>query len=382
MQEVLKYSELNVLDELKRAVYRLGFEEMTEVQRKAIPVMLTGRDLVVKAPTGTGKTFAFGIPIIQRIDPEAAHPQALILAPTRELAQQIDTELKKLAFFLPNIRSIALFGGILIQRQILALKKRPQIIVATPGRLTDHMRRRTVRLDKVTMAVCDEADEMLDMGFFKDVSDILSKLPAEKQLAMFSATITREVMDIMWLFQRDAEEITVAATEESRPKITQYSIEIPRLQKTETLFKLLKTGGYRHVIIFCNTRRMVGLLYRRLKSAGFSVEALSSDINQSARNAIMAKFKAGTLDMLVATDVAARGIDVNDVEAVFNYDVPQDNAYYLHRIGRTGRAKKEGVSFMFVEPTETLRLRDIIKYTHSDITPIKLDPSGKIEEIS
>ncbi|MBR6740691.1 MAG: DEAD/DEAH box helicase [Clostridia bacterium] len=379
--DITLYSELGVKNEIKKAVDKLGFEEMTEIQSRVIPVMLSGSDVVAKAPTGTGKTFAFGIPIVERIDPENTAPQALILAPTRELATQIQGEIRKLCAFLPDVRSIALYGGQPINQQITALKKRPQIIVATPGRLLDHIRRHTVKLAGVRIAVCDEADEMLDMGFFKDVSEILKRLPEDKQLTMFSATITREVMDIMWLFQRDSVEITVEAEADTKPKITQYSIECSGGAKTDNLVKLIKTYGYERVMVFCNTRRMTDILFHRLKEKGFSVEALSSDINQTQRTKIMNKFKAEQISVLVSTDVAARGIDVNDVDAVFNYDVPQDNAYYLHRIGRTGRAKKEGVSYVFYDFTEAGRLKDIIRYTHSDIRPAAVSSTGELVEI-
>lgn len=364
---------------MEKAMTAMGFTELTEVQLKTIPEMRSGADLVVKAPTGTGKTFAFGIPIIEQIDPEKAELQALILAPTRELAAQIHAELCRLTAYTSDIRIAVLYGGQPIGAQITLLKKRPQIVVATPGRLLDHMSRRTVKPHSVRIAVLDEADEMLDMGFFKDVSNILDKLPKDKQLAMFSATITREVMDIMWLYQRDAVEITVERAKDNEPKIKQYALRLARSEKTPMLFRLLNRFDYKRVMIFCNTKRMTERLVGDLRRQGFDADGLSSDISQSIRTKIMERFKKHQLRILVATDVAARGIDVDDVDAVFNYDVPQDNAYYIHRIGRTGRAGRQGEAFIFYDVVEFGRLKEIIRYTHSDIHPAQLTEDGLTE---
>lgn len=364
---------------MEKAMTAMGFTELTEVQRKTIPEMRSGADLVVKAPTGTGKTFAFGIPIIEQIDPEKPELQALILAPTRELAAQIHAELCRLTAYTSAIRIAVLYGGQPISAQITALKKRPQIVVATPGRLLDHMGRHTVKPHGVRIAVLDEADEMLDMGFFKDVSNILDKLPKEKQLAMFSATITREVMDIMWLYQRDAVEITVERAKENEPKIKQYALRLQHSEKTPTLFRLLNQFDYKRVMIFCNTKRMTERLVRDLSRSGFDADGLSSNISQSIRTKIMERFKKHQLRILVATDVAARGIDVDDVDVVINYDVPQDNAYYIHRIGRTGRAGRLGEAFIFYDVVEFGRLKEIIRYTHSNIHPAQLTEKGLSE---
>lgn len=364
---------------MEKAMTAMGFTELTEVQLKTIPEMRSGADLVVKAPTGTGKTFAFGIPIIEQIDPEKAELQALILAPTRELAAQIHAELCRLTAYTSDIRIAVLYGGQPIGTQITLLKKRPQIVVATPGRLLDHMSRRTVKPHSVRIAVLDEADEMLDMGFFKDVSNILDKLPKDKQLAMFSATITREVMDIMWLYQRDAVEITVERVKDNEPKIRQYAIRLARSEKTLVLFRMLNQFDYKRVMIFCNTKRMTERLVGDLRRQGFDVDGLSSNISQSIRTKIMDRFKKHQLRILVATDVAARGIDVDDVDVVFNYDVPQDNAYYIHRIGRTGRAGRQGEAFIFYDVVEFGRLKEIIRYTHSDIHPAQLTEEGLTE---
>ena len=370
---------LQISPAIARSLDELGFTTLTEIQRKAIPIMKTGTDLVAKAPTGTGKTFAFGIPLIDSVDLTLDKTQAVVLAPTRELAIQIKTEIEKLGKYVEGLRVAVVYGGQPISKQFKALKPAPHIIVGTPGRLLDHMGRKSVKTGDVKVAVLDEADEMLDMGFFKDVCKILDRMPESKQLCLFSATITREVMDLMWLYQRDAEEIEVKPVEESKPKITQYSLYMRREEKPAALKTLLKANDYERVIIFCNTRGMVARLCAELKRVGFDAEALSSDINQQQRSRIMDAFKAHEFKILVATDVAARGIDVNDVEAVFNFDIPDDNPYYLHRIGRTGRAKKEGVSYVFYDATESARLKDIIRCCKVEINPVKLCENGTLE---
>ena len=364
---------------IAKALEELGFSALTEVQQKSIPIMKSGADLVAKAPTGTGKTFAFGIPLIDKIDVSVNETQAVVLAPTRELAVQIRTELQKIGKYVEGLRTAVVYGGQPISRQFKDLKPAPHIIVGTPGRFLDHMGRKSIRLAGVKVAVLDEADEMLDMGFFKDVCKILDRMPQEKQLCLFSATITREVMDLMWLYQRDAEEIEVKPVEESKPKITQYSLYMRREEKTAALKLLLKKNQFDSAIVFCNTRGMTARLCAELKRVGYDAEALSSDVNQQQRSRIMDAFKAHDFKILVATDVAARGIDVNDVEAVFNYDIPDDNPYYLHRIGRTGRAKKEGVSYVFYDASEYARLKDIIRCCKVEISPVKLLPDGSLE---
>ena len=364
---------------IAKALEELGFSALTEVQQKSIPIMKSGADLVAKAPTGTGKTFAFGIPLIDKIDVSVNETQAVVLAPTRELAVQIRTELRKIGKYVEGLRTAVVYGGQPISRQFKDLKPAPHIIVGTPGRFLDHMGRKSIRLAGVKVAVLDEADEMLDMGFFKDVCKILDRMPQEKQLCLFSATITREVMDLMWLYQRDAEEIEVKPVEESKPKITQYSLYMRREEKTAALKLLLKKNQFDSAIVFCNTRGMTARLCAELKRVGYDAEALSSDVNQQQRSRIMDAFKAHDFKILVATDVAARGIDVNDVEAVFNYDIPDDNPYYLHRIGRTGRAKKEGVSYVFYDASEYARLKDIIRCCKVEISPVKLLPDGSLE---
>lgn len=375
------YNELPVSPEILQAVAKMGFTHMTEIQQKAIPIMLDGQEIIAKAPTGTGKTCAFGIPIIEKIDTAKTYVQALVLCPTRELCTQIVDELRELAQFKPAIKIVAVYGGQPIVKQFAHFKTNPQIVVATPGRLIDHFKRGTLKLNKVVNVVLDEADEMLDMGFFKDVRFILDKLPKEKKMAMFSATISRPVMDIGWLYQRDAVELVVLPVQESKPMITQYSMKTQGSQKLEDVVDIIRLKGYKKAILFCNTKYGTEALRGQLVTHGLNADCLNGDMMQSARGAIMAQFKAGTIDFLVATDVAARGIDVDDVDAVFNYEMPNENEYYTHRIGRTGRAKRQGISYIFYDESDQIRLRDMLKYTGSDVVPLVFDENRQLVEL-
>lgn len=370
------FSSLPVDAAILQAVEQVGFQQMTEVQSKAIPPMLKGRDVIAKAPTGTGKTCAFGIPLIQRVDTDSSDVQAIILAPTRELATQICDDLRQLTQFLPQLRTVVVYGGQSMEKQKQQLKKGAQILVATPGRLLDLMQHRLVVLSKVSMAVLDEADKMLDMGFYKDVHKILDSLKGLKQMCMFSATISREVMDIGWLYQRDPEEITVLPVQDSEPKIDQYSIQCIGREKIEIILRLMKQFEVSRAIVFCNTKYTTGMVAEQLHAQGLNTACLHGDMRQSERNKIMEQYKAGEIDILVATDVAARGIDVSDIQVVFNYDIPQENDAYLHRIGRTGRAKKEGISFVLHSKDEQKRLDNIIHYTRSHIIALEMDGWG------
>lgn len=374
----MDYRELNVPAQIHQAVERMGFTEMTEVQEKAIPPMMEGRDIIAKAPTGTGKTCAFGIPLIAGLDPEKKYPQAVVMAPTRELAQQITEDLRDLAHFYPEVRVVCVYGGANMNRQIEQLKKGPQIVVATPGRLQDHMKRRTVDLSHVETIVLDEADEMLNMGFYKDVRHILDTIKSRKRLAMFSATISREVMDIGWLYQRDAEEITVQPVEDSMPKIDQYMMLTTGRNKLADLSELIVKNGYKCVMVFCNQKYTTAMLANQMARLNFVVDCLHGDLSQAERNKIMGEFKAGNIAVLVATDVAARGIDVSEVDAVFNYDVPDSNEYYTHRIGRTGRAKHTGEAYVLYTKEEHKRVRDMLRYTRNTATPIAFDENRSI----
>lgn len=374
------FSSLPVDAAILQAVEQMGFQQMTEVQSKAIPPMLKGRDVIAKAPTGTGKTCAFGIPLIQRVDTDSSDVQAIILAPTRELATQICDDLRQLTQFLPQLRTVVVYGGQSMEKQKQQLKKGAQILVATPGRLLDLMQHRLVVLSKVSMAVLDEADKMLDMGFYKDVHKILDSLKGLKQMCMFSATISREVMDIGWLYQRDNVELTVEPVQDSQPKIRQYMLETVGRQKMADLCYILKEHDYHRVMVFCNTKYTTTSISNLLRERGFNADCLNGDMRQSERNKIMADFRAGKIEILVATDVAARGIDVEDVDAVVNYEIPLENEYYTHRIGRTGRAKKEGASYIFYSQDDLKRLRNIIRYTRSQVTELEFDENGDLVE--
>ena len=374
----MNYSELNVPEQIHKAVERMGFTEMTEVQEKAIPPMMEGKDIIAKAPTGTGKTCAFGIPLILGLDQSRNYPQAVVMAPTRELAQQITEDLQDLAHFYPDIRVVAVYGGANIQKQIEKLKKGAQIVVATPGRLQDHMNRRTVDLSHVTTVVLDEAAEMLNMGFYKDVRKILDQIKSRQRLAMFSATISREVMDIGWLYQRDAEEITVQPVEDSAPRSDQYLVLTTGRNKLADMAEIIVQKGYKRVMVFCNQKYTTAMLANQMARLNFVVDCLHGDLSQAERNKIMGEFKAGNIAVLVATDVAARGIDVSEVDAVFNYDVPDSNEYYTHRIGRTGRAKHTGEAYVLYTKEEHKRVRDMLRYTRNTATPIAFDENRSI----
>ena len=373
-----RYADLGLSEALMKAIEKKGYVDATPVQAGAIPYFMEWKDVIAKAPTGTGKTFAFGIPMVEHIDPASEDVQALVLAPTRELAVQIQEELRDLCEFKEGVRTVCLYGGAPIDKQINTLKKRPQIVVATPGRLMDHMKRRTVRLDKVQTVVLDEADRMLDMGFIRDVTRILDQIKHRKNLGMFSATISREVMDISWVYQRDPVEITVRPVEESKPDIQQYRIDLDgREQKLDTIAALITHGEYERAIAFCNTKNMTDRLAGLLKMRGISCEAIHGDIQQRVREKTLERFKKGELRVLVATDVAARGLDIDDVDAVFNYDVPDELENYTHRIGRTGRAKRHGVAYTFVANiTEGIRMDEITRNTGAELQRLKYDQDG------
>ncbi len=370
------FENMDLSVEIMKAVEKMGFHEATPIQEKTIPVMMEGHDVIGIAPTGTGKTCAFGIPMLEYISLTDTRIQELVLAPTRELAVQIGQEMEKLAAFIPEVRIAVLYGGQPISKQLNQLKKKPQIIVATPGRMLDHMQRGTARLNAVHTMVIDEADEMLKMGFVKDVCKIIEAVPTTRQLVMFSATTNQDVLTISWKYQHDPIEITVPATNENKPQITQYVIPTTREEKYEHLLYLLDSDVYGRIMIFTNTKDMCRRLSERLNKAGYDTEALHGDIPQSKRNQVMAGFKRGKFPILVCTDVAARGIDVDDVEAVINFDLPNENEYYIHRIGRTGRAKKHGVAFTLLCFTESVRLDEILKYVQSQPTYLKFDDMG------
>ena len=374
-----RFDTLGLSPEIMRALEKKGYALSTPIQAGCIPPMLDWQDVTAKAPTGTGKTFAFGIPIIEHVDTDSDQVQAVILAPTRELAMQITAEMRELAQFKPGIRLVCLYGGQPIGKQIDALKKRPQIVIATPGRLGDHLKRRTVRIDQAQTAVLDEADRMLDMGFIHDVTKLLDQMKNRKNLGLFSATISREVMDIAWVYQRDAVEVTVRADEENKPDILQYRLELTMNEKVDAVERILNLEQFDRVMIFCNTKGNTERVTKLLQMRGVDAQCIHGDIPQEKREKVMARFRRGELRVFVATDVAARGIDVDDVDAVFNYDVPDENEYYVHRIGRTGRAKRHGVAYTFVTDYPGLvRLNDIAKHTRNQIQPVKFDENGRL----
>ena len=369
-ETVSSFEEMDLSPEILRAVHEMGFQEPSTVQARTIPLMMSGVDINAIAPTGTGKTCAFGIPMLEYVQLKDARVQEIVLAPTRELALQIGEELTHLAHFIQGVRIAVIYGGQSISRQITALKRRPQIVIATPGRLLDHMQRGNITLNAVHTMVLDEADEMLNMGFVKDVTRIIEATPSDRQLVLFSATTNQDVLTIAWKYQHEPMEITVEATKKDRPQITQYVIASDQKEKTDHLLYLLDADVYHRIMIFCNTKFMTDKLTRQLQREGYQADCLHGDIPQARRNVIMNDFKRGKFPILVSTDVAARGIDVDDVEAVINYDLPNENEYYLHRIGRTGRAHKHGVSFSLVTFRESVRMDEILKYMLTTPTPL------------
>lgn len=376
--EEIRYDSLNLSPEIMKALGKKGFELATPIQGGCIPFLMENKDIVAKAPTGTGKTFAFGIPLVEHTDPKGTNVTGLILAPTRELALQIRDELAFLCSAKKGVRVVCLYGGQPIDKQIKQMEKKPQIVVATPGRLMDCKKRRAIRLDKVQTVILDEADRMLDMGFIEDVTKILDMMPHRKNLGLFSATISREVMDISWVYQRDPAEVTVRPVAEDAPDIQQYRISLDsREAKFDTMVALLLAGEYERAIAFCNTKNMADRLAARLKMEHISCEAIHGSIQQRLREKTLQKFRDGKLQVLVATDVAARGLDIDDVDVVFNYDVPDEQEYYIHRIGRTGRAKKHGVSYTFCSTiTDTIKMDEIERIQKFDIQKLKYDEDG------
>ena len=368
-----RFEDMDLSKEILKAVQTMGFTEPSTVQARTIPLMMEGVDINAIAPTGTGKTCAFGIPMLEYVQLKDSRVQEVVLAPTRELALQIGEELTQLAKYIQGVRIAVLYGGQSISKQITLLKRKPQIVIATPGRMLDHMQRRNISLDAVHTMVLDEADEMLNMGFVKDVTKIIEATPPDRQLVLFSATTNQDVLTIAWKYQHDPVEVTVEATREDRPQITQYVIATEQNEKTDHLMYLLDADVYGRVMIFCNTKFMTDKLTSRLCREGYDAQCLHGDIPQAKRNVVMNDFKRGKFPILVSTDVAARGIDVDDVETVINYDLPNENEYYLHRIGRTGRAHKHGVSFSLVTFRESVRMDEILKYMLTQPTPLHFE---------
>lgn len=360
-----------------RAIREMGFEKLSPIQEQAIPYLLQGEDIIGQAQTGTGKTAAFGIPAIQHINPDVKKLQTIILCPTRELAIQASEELRKIAKYMHGIKVLPVYGGQDISRQIAGLRG-VQIIVGTPGRVMDHMRRHTIKLDLVNMVVLDEADEMLNMGFREDMELILGQIPGEHQTALFSATMPKPILEITDRFQKDAKLVKVAAKELTIPLVSQKFYRVKNQDKDAACVRLLEYYQPKLTLIFCNTKKKVDELADLLKKQGFQAEGLHGDLSQAQRDVAMNRFRNGGASILIATDVAARGIDVDDVEAVINYDIPQDIEYYVHRIGRTGRAGRKGRSFTFANSREIYKIREIERVCHTTITEKKLPGAAKV----
>ena len=376
MEQKMRFEDADIDGGILRAVQEMGFETMSPIQEKAIPVLLEGRDIVGQAQTGTGKTAAFGIPLLQKINPDSKKLQAIALCPTRELAIQVAEEIRRLAKYTHGIKVLPVYGGQEISRQIRALSQGVQIVVGTPGRVMDHMRRHTIKTEDIRMIVLDEADEMLNMGFREDIETILADMPQEHQMALFSATMPKPILDITHEYQKDAEYIRVTPEEITVTSIKQAYYRIARKDKMEALCRLLDYYQPSRSLIFCNTKKMVDEMAEILKDRDYQAEGLHGDLSQHQRDMVMNAFRNGRCAILIATDVAARGIDVSGVDAVFNYDVPEDIEYYVHRIGRTGRAGKKGRSFTLVCGREIYKIRDIERVCHTEIRERKL-PSPK-----
>lgn len=363
----MKFEELNIDERILRAIEDMGFEETSPIQTQAIPAVCEGIDVVGQAQTGTGKTAAYTIPMLMKINPQIKNPQAIVLCPTRELAVQVAEEIRKLAKYMSDIKVLPVYGGQEIVRQIKSLKTGVQIIVGTPGRVMDHMRRKTVKFDNINMVILDEADEMLDMGFREDMETILTDTPQDRQTVMFSATMPKAIMDIARNFQKDAKVIKVVRKELTVSNIEQFYYEVRPKNKTEVLCRLIDIYNPRLSVVFCNTKRQVDELISELKGRGYFADGIHGDMKQQQRDRVMDDFRSGKVDILIATDVAARGIDVDDVDMVFNYDIPQDEEYYVHRIGRTGRAGRSGMALSFISGKEVYKLKDIERYCKTKI---------------
>ena len=379
--ETIRFDELNLDAKILRAVTDMGFEVASPIQAKAIPLEIEGKDIIGQAQTGTGKTAAFGIPLLQKIDPKNKKLQAVVLCPTRELAIQVADEIRSLAKYMHGIKVLPIYGGQEIVKQIRSLKDGVQVIIGTPGRVMDHMRRKTIKFGQVHTVVLDEADEMLNMGFLEDMETILSELPEERQTVMFSATMPAAIAEIAKKFQKEPEIVKVVKKDLTVPKVTQYYYEVKPKNKIEVMCRLLDMYAPKLSVVFCNTKRQVDELVLALQGRGYFAEGLHGDLKQVQRDRVMNGFRKGRTDILVATDVAARGIDVDDVEAVFNYDIPQDEEYYVHRIGRTGRAGREGKAFSLVVGKEVYKLRDIQRYCKTKIVPQPIPSIDDVTEI-
>ncbi len=374
------FSELGLSPDLLRAIDKLGYEQASPIQAEAIPVLMQGRDIVGQSQTGSGKTAAFSVPAIEKVDPQLRATQVLILCPTRELAVQVSEEVHKLALFKRGIHALPIYGGQSYERQFLGLKQGAQIVIGTPGRVMDHMRRGTLRLDKIKMVILDEADVMLDMGFRDDIEFILQAVPKERQTVFFSATMPRPIQELIQKYARDPQNVRIEQKTMTVPTVEQIYYEVDRRFKIDLLTRLIDIHDLKLGIIFCNTKRMVDELVDHLNAQGYSADRLHGDMSQAMRDRVMNKFRKSGLEFLVATDVAARGIDVDDVQVVFNYDLPYDAEDYLHRIGRTGRAGRSGRAISFVAGRELFQIYHIERYTKVKMHHGRPPTEGEVEE--
>ena len=378
--EITKFNELEINEGIMRSIEDLGYEQPSPIQAKAIPVMLEGHDVIGQAQTGTGKTAAFSIPLLERVDVNSRKLQAVVLCPTRELAIQVSEEMRKLTKYMSGLRTLPIYGGQPINRQIKALKGGVQVIIGTPGRVIDHINRKTLKMENVKMVVLDEADEMLDMGFREDIEKILTNIPEERQTALFSATMPKSILDLTKKYQKDPVHIKVVRKELTVSNIKQFYIETRNSNRLEVLTRIIDVYNPKLTVVFTNTKKGADELVSNLQARGYGADSLHGDMKQVQRDIVMDKFRAGTIDILVATDVAARGIDIDDVECVVNYELPQDEEYYVHRIGRTGRAGREGIAFSFAFGRDMRRLKDIERYTKSKIEKHSIPTVGDVEQ--
>ncbi|QLC50010.1 DEAD/DEAH box helicase [Methanolobus zinderi] len=378
--ESITFKDLQLSGNMEKGIEEIGFEEPTPIQSQAIPFIMEGRDVIGQAQTGTGKTAAFGIPALEMIEPDVRRVQVLVLCPTRELANQVADELNKLSKY-KDIKILPVYGGQSINRQIRALKKGVQIVIGTPGRILDHIERKTLRIDNVSMVVLDEADEMLDMGFREDIEIILNNVPTTRQTILFSATMPRAIMKLTKRYQKDPQVVKTIHKKLTVPNVEQAYFEVKPHARPEVLCRLIDIYDAKSSLVFCNTKKGVDQLVETLKSRGYLADGLHGDMKQQQRERVMANFRKGDIETLVATDVAARGIDVENIELVFNYNVPQDEESYVHRIGRTGRAGRQGVAFTFVSGKEMYKLKNIQKYTKVKISRKKVPSRSDAEDI-
>lgn len=379
MLKKLTFDQLGLSSQVLKAVQDMGFEEASAIQSEAIPLAMEGKDLIGQAMTGSGKTAAFGIPLIEKIDSKINAPQAIVLCPTRELAIQVAGEINKLAKYKLATPALPIYGGQPIERQMHALRKGAQIIIGTPGRVLDHLERRTLILKNVRLAVLDEADEMLNMGFRDDIEAILGQTPTTRQTLLFSATMAPPILQMSRTYLKNPQTIRVAHEKVTVPAIEQLYFEIESYKKLDLFTRLIDLHDPKLSIVFCNTKRRVDDLVADLRARGYAADGIHGDMTQQKRNKVMERFRKGDVDILIATDVAARGIDVSNVEAVFNYEIPQDEESYVHRIGRTGRAGRAGKAFSLVSGGEMYRFRDIKRYTKAVITRLPIPSFQEVE---